>query len=372
MWKALEAVIISNGNKKEAVIISNGNKKEAVIISNRNKKEVVIISNGNKKEAVIISNAEINLKTIIYNNYMNSDPTSVEPTVEETVDIFPANHTNQWPIIKDMWSFFAGNAGNINILSILANPDVVVDLKLAEKVGAKMTVCVPSNDAIDYWTDVKIVLKERGKSSILNKNEVLPVVAKCWVLANRITVVKGLPSIYNGTIDIPTLSDNTSDLSGNTSDLSGNALDLSGNTTTIPLISLSSLIIGGYYDIVKVDYPGQERFVLFNIIDAGMRPAIVLVRWSKNPDKDNITRSAAATFQNHGYVLLSKIDDKYLYYYNDKAFYTLCSWNTPSFKNPMIEKVVSLTKGILKKNAEAAATAAVSTPISEQPPTVSE
>jgi hypothetical protein len=91
-------------------------------------------------------------------------------------------------------------------------------------------------------------------------------------------------------------------------------------------------------------------------MESGIRPSIVLVRWSKNPDNDNLTRAAVASFQNHGYVLLSKIDNKYLYHYNDKAFYNLCSWNTPSLKNPMIEKVVSLTRGIISRNAAATAT----------------
>ena len=135
----------------------------------------------------------------------------------------------------------------------------------------------------------------------------------------------------------------------------------------MPLVAVDSLTSDGYFDIVKIDAPGQERFILSNIIDAGIRPAIVLVRWSKNPDKDNVTRAAVASFQNHGYVLLSKIDNKYLYHYNDKAFYNLCSWNTPSLKNPMIEKVVNLAKSMIMRSL-----APPPTPVSEQPPTASE
>jgi hypothetical protein len=56
---------------------------------------------------------------------MNSDPTSIQPTVADLVDVFPANVKSQWPIIKDMWTFFAGNDGNINILSVLGTNDVI-------------------------------------------------------------------------------------------------------------------------------------------------------------------------------------------------------------------------------------------------------
>ena len=269
--------------------------------------------------------------------------------------VFPTNHTNLWPILNDMWSFFSGNAGNISVLSVNSTKDVIPDLKLAEKVGAKLTVCVPTDEGVEYMNDVKIVLKERGKSTLLSKDASFPIISKCWVLSNRVSIVKGIPGAFNGTAEIVLkerdLSGNTADLSGNTADLSGNTADLSGNTPTItvPLFDVFSLTEDNYFDIIKIDFPGQERVILSGLLEAGLRSSLILVRWSERPNKDRQTRAAAATLQNHGYTLLRVVDDKYLYHYNDKPFYNLCDWETPSMKNPMVENIIDFTTKTLSK-----------------------
>jgi hypothetical protein len=262
--------------------------------------------------------------------------------------VFPTNHTNLWPILTDMWSFFAGNAGNISVLSVNSTKDVIPDLKLAEKVGAKITMCVPTDERVEYMNDVKIVLKERGKSTIISKDESFPVISKCWVLSNRVSIVKGIPGAFNGSAEI-VLQER--DLSGNSADLSGNTVDLSGNLSkvTVPLVDVFSLTEDNYFDIIKIDFPGQERVILSGLLEAGMRSSLILIRWSKSPNKDKQTRAAAATLQNHGYTLLSVVDDKYLYHYNDKPFYNLCDWETPSMKNPMVEKIIDFTTKNLER-----------------------
>jgi hypothetical protein len=256
--------------------------------------------------------------------------------------VFPINHTNLWPILNDMWSFFAGNAGNISVLSVNSTKDVIPDLKLAEKVGAKLTMCVPTDEGVEYMNDVKSVLKERGKSTILSKDPSFHLISKCWVLSNRVSIVKGIPGAFNGTAEIVLKA---RDLSGNTADLSGNTADLSENTPTItiPLIDVFSLTENNYFDIIKIDFLGQERSILSGLLEAGMRSSLILVKWSESPNKDRQTRAAAATLQNHGYTLLSVVDGKYLYHYNDKPFYNLCDWETPSMKNPMVEKIIDFT-----------------------------
>jgi hypothetical protein len=218
---------------------------------------------------------------------------------------------------------------------------VIPDLKLAEKVGAKLTMCVPTDEHVEYMNDVKIVLKERGKSTILSKDESFPVISKCWVLSNRVSIVKGIPGAFNGSAEI-VLQER--DLSGNTADLSGNT-----PTITVPLIDVFSLTENNYFDIIKIDFLGQERLILSGLLEAGMRSSLILVRWSESPNKDRQTRAAAATLQNHGYTLLSVVDGKYLYYYNDKPFYNLCDWETPSMKNPMVEKIIDFTTKTLEQ-----------------------
>ena len=288
-----------------------------------------------------------------------TQPQAQQPSQQQQLStlttVFPTNHPNLWPILNDMWSFFAGNAGNISVLSVNSTKDVIPDLKLAEKVGAKLTVCVPTDEGVEYMNDVKIVLKERGKSTLLSKDASFPIISKCWVLSNRVSIVKGIPGAFNGSAEIVLkerdLSGNTADLSGNTADLSGNTADLSGNLpkVTVPLVDVFSLTEDNYFDIIKIDFPGQERVILSGLLEAGMRSSLILVRWSKSPNKDKQTRAAAATLQNHGYTLLSVVDGKYLYHYNDKPFYNLCDWETPSMKNPMVEKIIDFTTKTLER-----------------------
>jgi len=303
---------------------------------------------------------------------MNAVSQSVPNPASENTDVFPPNSTDQWPILKDMWSFFAGNAGNISIFSVTNNSNVVSDLKLAEKVGGKLTVCTPTDEGVAMWNDVKVILKERSKSTILQNNPIYPDVAKCWVLANRVSVNKGLPCVYDGSVNIPVRQVVVADVSGCCSaDVSGCRVDASGccvdasgccvdasgccvtdvsgsvvtaSTTTTPLVKIDNLTQNSYFDIVKIDFPGYERFVLNNLFEYGMRPSLILVNWETSPDAEPIVRAAAATLVNHGYSLLRCVDNKYLYHYNDKPFYNLVSWATPSLKNPMIEHAISFAK----------------------------
>lgn len=250
----------------------------------------------------------------------------------ELTNIFPVNHSNQWPILKDMWSFFSGNAGNISVLSVNSSGDVLPDLKLTEKVGGKITLCVPTDEDVNFLNNVKTVLKERNKSELIKNNEVFTSISKCWVLANRVAIVKGLPFSFNGYAEVVMKS----------ADLSG--ADLSGVKITVPLVDIYTLTDTNYFDIIKVDFPGMERQILSGIIDAGMRPSLIMVRWSEAPNSTPQARAAAATLQNHGYTLLSVVDDKYLYHYNDKPFYNLVEWDKPSMKNPMVEMIIGFTK----------------------------
>lgn len=273
---------------------------------------------------------------------MNNTDTPVPSDSSELTDVFPVNHPNQWPILKDLWAFFSGNAGNISVLSVNSSGDVLPDLKLTEKVGGKITLCVPTEDDVSFLTNVKMVLKERSKSELIKDNEVLTAISKCWVLANRVTILKGLPFSFNGSAEVTVKS--AVDLSG---------ADLSGVKVTVPLVDIFDLTDANYFDIVKVDFPGMERQVLSGIMDAGMRPSLIMVRWSEAPNSTAQARAAAATLQNHGYTLLSVVDDKYLYHYNDKPFYNLADWETPSMKNPMVEMIIGFTKSSVSKRLSA-------------------
>jgi hypothetical protein len=85
---------------------------------------------------------------------------------------------------------------------------------------------------------------------------------------------------------------------------------------------------------------GAEGRVLYEILDAGFRPAIIMIRWTQAPDSHPGVRLAAGNLQNCGYVLVKKEGNKYLYYFVNNDMYETCSWEIEGAINPMVDAVV--------------------------------
>jgi hypothetical protein len=100
-------------------------------------------------------------------------------------------------------------------------------------------------------------------------------------------------------------------------------------------------------DILKVDTtqaaPYLEIPIIHNIISEGYRPSVLIVKWSAMPDTDVRTMMAAGHLQCCGYSLLSNIDDKFLYYFNDDNMYEICSWEKRTSMNPIAEEIIKAT-----------------------------
>jgi hypothetical protein len=77
------------------------------------------------------------------------------------------------------------------------------------------------------------------------------------------------------------------------------------------------------------------------MLSAGFRPGIVIVNWSGRPDVDLSTTLAAGHLQNSGYRLMSKIDNKFVYYFTDQDMYQICSWEDSTCTNPMLNAVAA-------------------------------
>jgi hypothetical protein len=96
-------------------------------------------------------------------------------------------------------------------------------------------------------------------------------------------------------------------------------------------------------DILKLDTvaaaPGLEKAILPALMNAGFRPAIVLVNWSQRPDVELATTLAAGHLQNCGYRLMSMVDNKFLYYFTDDDMYELCSWEVTTCQNPLANEI---------------------------------
>ena len=109
-------------------------------------------------------------------------------------------------------------------------------------------------------------------------------------------------------------------------------------------------------DILKIDCGSNGRRVLYEAMDAGFRPALVLIHWSQSPDESPPTKIAAGNLQNCGYLLLKKEGIKYLYYFVDNDMYSTCSWELEGAANPMVDTIVNEVLAQIKPAAEAVPT----------------
>lgn len=98
-------------------------------------------------------------------------------------------------------------------------------------------------------------------------------------------------------------------------------------------------------DLLKIDCvksnPGFERALLGAILDAGFRPAIILLHWTESPDHSLSTAFTAGHLQNSGYRLLTTASGNYfVYYFTDNDMYQICSWENTTVMNPMLNEII--------------------------------
>lgn len=90
-------------------------------------------------------------------------------------------------------------------------------------------------------------------------------------------------------------------------------------------------------DICKIDTDSiTTRMTIYEILDAGFRPGILLVRFLDSPDTNVSSQLVAGHLQNCGYSLMGIHEDKYLYYFTDNCLYDYCSWTGVGIENPII------------------------------------
>jgi hypothetical protein len=92
-------------------------------------------------------------------------------------------------------------------------------------------------------------------------------------------------------------------------------------------------------DICKVDTDAiTTRMIIYELIDSGFRPGILLVRFNDSPDTNTSSQLVAGHLQNCGYSLMGVHEDKYLYYFTDNCLYDYCSWTEVGIENPLINE----------------------------------
>ena len=262
--------------------------------------------------------------------------TPVESPRQSVQDIFKALTTSvgkgadPFPIIEQIWDIFAGKGIRTVFLTVGASKSALADLEIAESLGCPLNIVTVNDKEKGSWNEVLNILKERKREGGAPFSEGAD--AK-WILPKNIRLHEAVPWWENGTMD----------LSGTTLRTERIGDFMGSIATTMKLKDNANRI-----DILKIDTtlssPGLERGLLGAVLSAGYRPSLILVNWSKMPDVDLSTTLAAGHLQNSGYILLAKIDSKFLYYFSDEDLYQICSWEGIVQNNPIVTEIVAASK----------------------------
>lgn len=109
------------------------------------------------------------------------------------------------------------------------------------------------------------------------------------------------------------------------------------NSNDIKIVDRNTLRNLEKVDICKIDTNAiKTRMIIYELLDAGFRPGILLVKFNDSPDTNTSSQLVAGHLQNCGYSLMGVHEDKYLYYFTDNCLYDYCSWTEVSIENPII------------------------------------
>lgn len=256
------------------------------------------------------------------------------------MDSFPVkNIGDDFPMLDRFFDFFAGKGIRTVFMSIGNSATAAADLEIAEGLGCPIHTVPLNPSEKSQWEEISAILKARKREDTASAFS-LGADTK-WVLPKNIRIQSEVPWWCNGQIDI-----------------SGEAVK------TKPAVELLAAICAPMkikdavtrLDILKIDTrlsaPGLEKAILAAILDAGIRPSLVLVNWSDRPDVVLSATLAAGHLQNSGYRLIGKEGHKFLYYFTDHDMYQLCSWEDMTKYNPLLHEIVSSAKSSQKPEAD--------------------
>ena len=223
---------------------------------------------------------------------------------------------NDRPIPKEFVVFFRDSSGPRVFLNV-CNPLVwKKDLGVSEKMFAE-TIIMPTDASV--FTDLsecKDILKMRMRYPGVKDDPEKLAIAKTWVLPTKIHNGPVLSSLLTSESVTPFMD----------------ALNPYFET-----LKVANKKVG----LLKVDIDsGLERRVVYQILDEGFRPSLMLIKWSNDVDTDYSTANCAGHIHNCGYSLAKVENGFYLYYFSDQVMYDIASWKTEGYQNPVMRTLI--------------------------------
>ena len=261
---------------------------------------------------------------------MSTGISSLNAFIDSNLSAVGIKGGDPFPVVDKLWDVFAGKGIRTVFLSIGVSKSPLADLEISESLGCPLHICALNDSEKRDWLEVSSVLKDRVRNA--SASIFTEFVDTKWILPKNLRMIDSLPWHGTGTMDISGTTLSTQQLDTMLKSICG-AMKLKDGAKRI--------------DILKVDTtqaaPYLEIPIIHNIISEGYRPSVLIVKWSAMPDTDVRTMMAAGHLQCCGYSLLSNIDDKFLYYFNDDNMYEICSWEKRTSMNPIAEEIIKAT-----------------------------
>lgn len=226
-----------------------------------------------------------------------------------------------FPVVRNLWDFFSTKGSKVVFVTLGEETTPLVELHISENLGCKIHVFESNREVAQKWEDLSLVLKTRKTTEQTPSFAASAI--KRWVLPTNVLVYPWIPHFQSGSENLKTTLDEICKPLGETR-----------------------------IDILKAVLSEKTVSSLYAMLHYGFRPGLLFLQWESSPDAATETTLLAGHLQCSGYALMFKENNNYLYFYNDKCAYEVCSWENYVVENPMIAKffeLAALEKTTLQK-----------------------
>jgi hypothetical protein len=230
--------------------------------------------------------------------------------MDSFVDFIDMGAGVSFPVLKNLWDFFSKKGSRTMFLSIGQSQSPALELHISENLGCKINLFV-GQDKISQWEQIQTILKTRKideTTSDFSKSAL-----KRWVLPTNLVLHPYIPTFEQGEHNLKRIVEEK-----------------------------CKTLDEARIDILKIEVNDETAPILYGVFHYGFRPGILLVSWEKTPDNSTEFTLLAGHLQNVGYALVCKSGSNFLYYFNDKSVYDLCSWEDHVNENPLITRIYEM------------------------------
>ena len=214
-----------------------------------------------------------------------------------------------FPVMRNLWDFFSRKGSKSVCVSVGSSDVPSLELHLSENIGCKVHIFDTTPGRIAQWQEVQSILKSRKSTE--ETSEFAKTALKKWVLPTNLFSYSYIPGFQSGAENLKTTMESICKPLGETR-----------------------------IDILKINIAEETVPMLYAMLHYGYRPGLIFVSWNTSPDTTVENTLLAGHLQMTGYALVDTRGNNYLYYFNDKNMYEVCSWESNKSENPLIAKIM--------------------------------